>query len=787
MVDLLSKKHTILEKGYMAYPPFGVDPQGRLIRDVSGVTVRANVDYLDDVVEQRDGSGAGARAVEQLCALLNERIRDPALHVTPAFLRNVWNSYSYEFVMYLAEFCEILSGDPTFQQHVGRHKFISPLIQILARPFTLPQIYRMFPHFGEKFAKGSITFGVGEVTETSAVLRMQFSDHVYDQFGPWRRRCAENICQSSKSGLAAVPEKVHGIRAATIKDRACIAEGDDRCEWEFTWHPQATGTRVGLIGTIAGGSVGFLGTLLMPAGINGMFPWIATGVGAALGGLGLAFLSQHRRMAGRERLIREQLEAVEARHEELREAYLQQEQVTVELRRRINQLTILHRTGLVFNATLDREGLIRQVLQALVQDLHYDRAMMSFFDRDRQVSYNLRLYGVREHISNFARSIVVPVKDPESAEGVVLLQGRPLCIGDVRDVWDRLHPLHQQLAFMTKAKSVLSVPLKVKDRILGSLTVDRTDEQSLSEEDLSLMTTLGNQVAIALDNADAYHKIEDLNVGLEARVRERTSALEHLNTDLEGANVKLKEMDRLKSAFVSIVSHELRTPMTSIKGYVENMLDGLTGSLTERQQRYLERIRHNSERLTRMINELLDLSRIEAGQMHLHRRPAAAADLIEEVVEGLQNLAHAKGIDLTVAAPAGTPAIDGDHDKLHQVLTNLVHNAIKFTAKGGRVSIETLDQRNGCLQVTVADTGCGIPAAEIDKIFYKFYRGNEVAAEVRGAGLGLAISKTLVELHGGRIWVESQPGAGSRFMFTVPAVQVTPSRAGSETHEAAGR
>lgn len=771
MADLLSKEHTILERGYMAYPPFGVDPQGRLIRDVSGVTVRANVDYLDEAAEQRDGSGAGAREVERLCALLNERIRDPALHVTPAFLRNVWNSYSYEFVMFLAEFCRRLSGDPHFQHQVGRHKFISPLIQILARPFTLPQIYRMFPHFGEKFAKGSIRFGVGDVTETSAVLRMHFSEHVYAQFGPWRRRCAENICQSSKSALAVVPEKIHHVPVASITDRACIAEGDEHCEWEFRWHPQADATPAGLLGTMAGAGLGFLGSLLLPPGPAGMLPWIATPVGAALGGLGLAFLSQRRRMAGRERLIREQLEAVEARHEELREAYLQQEQVTVELRRRINQLTILHRTGLVFNATLDREGLIQQVLQALVQDLHYDRAMMSFFDQDRQAAYNLRLYGVRDHIGNFARSIVVPVNDPESAEGVVFLQGRPLRVGDVRDVWDRLHPLHQQLAFLTKAKSVLSVPLKVKDRVLGSLTVDRTDEQSISEEDLSLMTTLANQVAIALDNADAYHKIEELNVGLEARVRERTSALEHLNKDLEGANVKLKEMDRLKSAFVSIVSHELRTPMTSIKGYVENMLDGLTGSLAERQRRYLERILHNSARLTRMINELLDLSRIEAGQMHLQRRPAAAADLIEEVVEGLQGLAHAKGIDLTIVTPTGSPSIDGDRDKLHQVLTNLIHNAIKFTATGGRVCIETAERQEGCLQVTVADTGCGIPAAELDKIFYKFYRGNDVAAETRGAGLGLAISKNLVELHGGRIWVESQPGAGTRFMFTVPTVR----------------
>ena len=238
MTELLSADHTILERPFMEFRPFGRDERGEKIRDVSGVTVKANVDYLEEVVGRTRGAEAGVRAVEQLARLLNERLRDSAYHVTPAFLKNLWTSYSYEFVMYLAEFCLILSGDREFQFNVGKEKFISPVIQTLGRPFTVPQIYRMFPHFGEKFAKGSIEFGVGLVTDRSAVLRMKFMDHVYAQFGPYRKRCASLVCSSSKAGLAAVPERVHGLNFAGITDRLCIAAGDEYCEWEFTWTAQ---------------------------------------------------------------------------------------------------------------------------------------------------------------------------------------------------------------------------------------------------------------------------------------------------------------------------------------------------------------------------------------------------------------------------------------------------------------------------------------------------------------------------------------------------------------------
>jgi transcriptional regulator with GAF, ATPase, and Fis domain len=228
----------------------------------------------------------------------------------------------------------------------------------------------------------------------------------------------------------------------------------------------------------------------------------------------------------REALIQEQITFVESRHEELREAYLAQEQTRVELRRKVVQLTALQRAGLLFSSTLDREALMHKVLEALTSDLQYDRAMISFFDPVRQVVMDTRVLGVSPEIQAFVRAREIPVTDPMSPEGIVLLQGQPLLVGDVQAVWDRLHPLNQRFALLTQTKAWVAVPLKVKDRVLRSLMVDRIQAHSVTQDDLELMMTVAHQVAIALDNAAAYEQIEDLNMGLEVKVRERTYELE---------------------------------------------------------------------------------------------------------------------------------------------------------------------------------------------------------------------------------------------------------------------
>jgi hypothetical protein len=329
-MELLPKDRRILEKGPMEFRPFGVNPDGTKIRDVSGISVRSIVDYLEDRARKE---GDGALAVEDLCRLLNERIRDPAYHVTPDFLKNAWNSYSYEFVSFVREFGIELSGDPRFNFDAGKERNVSPLLQILGRPFTLPQIYGMWPYFGEKYAKDSVIFSVSTVTDRSAVLKLQFTERTRRQFGPYARRCAELVCQSAKSGLAMVPEKVHGLPPAQVKDLQCMADGDPYCEWEFTWTPHSGRSVVWL----ASGAAPALATFAychfsLPAislaesiGLS-LLPSLATWAAA-----GLLFRKQ---LAGLKSLILEQDRAVNTRHEELREVYLEQAQISVELRKK---------------------------------------------------------------------------------------------------------------------------------------------------------------------------------------------------------------------------------------------------------------------------------------------------------------------------------------------------------------------------------------------------------------------------------------------------------------------
>ena len=235
---------------------------------------------------------------------------------------------------------------------------------------------------------------------------------------------------------------------------------------------------------------------------------------------------------------------------------------------------------------------------------------------------------------------------------------------------------------------------------------------------------------------------------------------------------RLRELDKMKSDFVSNVSHELRTPLTSIKGSVDNMLDGLTGPLNDKQVRYLARIKSNTDRLSRLINDLLDLSRIEGGHIEVRPRTLSLTGLAGEVAEYLKPLAAEKLIRIEV--PPSDPGVTAwaDRDKVTQVLMNLIGNAVKFSPQDGKVTVDIKKNGNEWVQISVADTGPGILPQETNKIFTKFYQIAKMDKQrPKGTGLGLAISKALVEMHGGTIWVESEIGKGSTFCFTLPAEQ----------------
>jgi len=434
--------------------------------------------------------------------------------------------------------------------------------------------------------------------------------------------------------------------------------------------------------------------------------------------------------------------------------------------RQVTQLATLNQTGVAITSTLDVDKLLSTVLQLLVENLGFIRMALVFFDPHQQTGMISQVTGVSKEMEEQAKKVQIPILDNGGIDAQLLIHGKSVLAPNIEKVADRMHPRVLQICREVGVVSFVAAPLKSQTRILGYLGADR-GSHPCTQEDLDLLMTIANHVSIAIDNANSYKALKQLNLTLEQRVQERTQALEE-------ANERLREHDRLRSMFVSTVSHELRTPMTSMKGLVENMLDGLTGKMTERQTFYLDRVKHNIERLTRMSNELLDLSRIEGGGMQLSRTSLSVIDLATEVVDSLQSAALEKSLSLTVHWESGIPEISGDRDKLHQVMTNLVNNAIKFTKPDGEIRLDVHLRNDRMVQISLQDTGSGIPQNEIPHIFERFYRGESVAVESRGSGLGLAISKSLVELHGGQIWVDSTAGEGSCFHFTLP-IQPTPS------------
>lgn len=249
----------------------------------------------------------------------------------------------------------------------------------------------------------------------------------------------------------------------------------------------------------------------------------------------------------------------------------------------------------------------------------------------------------------------------------------------------------------------------------------------------------------------------------------RTSTNEYLGRLYVFRDVtRERELDRMKNDFVSMVSHELRTPLTSIKGYLDLLQSEQVGKLNDTQREFLNIVKTNTERMVQLINDLLDLSRIEAGRIELRPQVLDLADLIQTVVETMHPQLRAKQQNIVLAVSPDLPPVWGDHDRVIQILTNLVSNAHKYTPPAGTITIAARVSDTWA-RVDVTDTGIGLSQKDIAQLFSKFFRvQNRVVQNIPGTGLGLAITRSLVELHGGRIWVESTPGQGSTFSFTLP-------------------
>lgn len=232
---------------------------------------------------------------------------------------------------------------------------------------------------------------------------------------------------------------------------------------------------------------------------------------------------------------------------------------------------------------------------------------------------------------------------------------------------------------------------------------------------------------------------------------------------------KQKELDAMKANFIASVSHELRTPLVAIDKSVSLILSKAAGELTSAQEQFLSIAERNLKRLSLLINDLLDLSKLEAGKMELRKEPSSVDKIIKEVVDALNTWAKTKSITLEVNSEEPLPEVHVDPNRIIQVLNNLIGNAVKFTPNQGKIIIEAKLGASKCIEVSIQDTGIGIAKANLGKVFDKFYQvGERVPTDINGTGIGLSISKEIVELHGGKIWAESEVGYGAKFIFSLP-------------------
>jgi len=255
--------------------------------------------------------------------------------------------------------------------------------------------------------------------------------------------------------------------------------------------------------------------------------------------------------------------------------------------------------------------------------------------------------------------------------------------------------------------------------------------------------------------------LQDLNHTLESRIAARTE-------ELRRANHKLQELDRRKSLFVSAASHEIKTPLTSITCYLDNLLLGIDGPLSKEQVNVLERVQANIGRLEHLLVDLLDLCKIELGETTVDLHPVNARAVIVQAIESLQSFASKQGVFIDLDIAPTFPQVAANSAKLYQIVTNLVHNALKFSPDYSTVRITARTSPDGFAQIAVQDSGCGIAHGEAERIFEPFYCSKQIPAQRRGTGLGLAIAKQLVHLHHGHLWVESEAGHGACFFFTLP-------------------
>jgi len=409
-----------------------------------------------------------------------------------------------------------------------------------------------------------------------------------------------------------------------------------------------------------------------------------------------------------------------------------------ELGTKVEQLEALREVGEVVSSSLDLEEVLTAIVTNAARLSGTDGGSILEFDPDAE-EFRVRIaYGTTAEVIDALRRMRLGLHD--TLIGRAALRRTPL---QVPDLAVRADDVHLRTLRDAGWRSLVAVPMLRGERIVGALVVRRRTPGVVEEETCEFLQTFASQSALAISNAQLYRRLEQ-------------------------QTAELAIVSQHKSEFLASMSHELRTPLNAIIGFSEVLLERMFGDLNERQDEYLRDILSSGKHLLALLNDILDLSKVEAGQMTLEPTQVAVLPLLEGCVGLVRERATRHGLAVQVLVDDDVDHVEADELRLRQVLLNLLTNAVKFTPDGGRIVLRATRVGDE-VEITVADTGVGIPEQDRERIFESFQQGERSQGVSEGTGLGLTLTRRIVQLHGGRLWLSSDVGRGSTFGFTMPA------------------
>lgn len=450
-----------------------------------------------------------------------------------------------------------------------------------------------------------------------------------------------------------------------------------------------------------------------------------------------------------------------------REGYLTQLPSTIEsviaqwaLANEKEVLLVLNGIARTVASALDLDEVLRRVTSAATTLLRVERSLVSLLSEDGAELIPAAWLGGPAEVASRLRFRV-----GQDIPGRAAAERRAISVRDVR-LEDTA--IYQEEAVLEGIGGVLSVPIVAHDRLLGVLTAAAAGPRTFTIWEEALLTALASHAAVGIENARMYEELKQAALQLEATVEERTRDLQATNARLQKATRQAEEASRHKSQFLANMSHELRTPLNAILGFSELLQDPAFGPLIEKQGRYVGHIHSSGKHLLALINDLLDLSKVEAGRLELRPEPFTLADALTAAFEPFRVQVDAKGVALSLHLGEAPGTLVADPLRFKQILYNLLSNAVKFTPAGGSITVTARPSDTPeWVEIAVQDTGIGIKAEDLSRLFQEFTQlDSSIAKPHQGTGLGLALTKRLVDLHGGSV-IATSPGEGQGSTFTV--------------------